>query len=682
LNITSHLARVDKRGFSVRTYIIGLAAAILVPALLLGGWLTWRSANSDRALMERNSEIKAVQVVADIDHEIAAAKATLVALASSHHLQTGDFQRFHEQLVDVAKRVSAQFILRGAPGGHQIINSIVPWGQPLPPDSPSHSMSALKEAIATGTATISNVFFGPAAKKLIVSVGLPISSRNGQTYYLSVGIPVDTFAASLENATPQNLWVITLIDRDNTIIARSEAQRELAGSKLRTPDFSQGESQDGVVIGTNRFGITYRWVWRRSESTGWFVTVGVPLSVLEAPAHKALTIYAAVGGPLFILAMALAFLASGRISQSIGEMGIDRKPTREEFRALFESAPNGVLVIDEAGLVVLASQQIERQFGYTPEDLIGQPVNQLVPGIFNEANSSLGQNGGISREVSAGQRHGDLLGRRKDASQFPLEVSLNLIPTRNGNFTMATLVDVSARVLAEQRLVAAVSERDLFRRRIMQAQENERLRLAHELHDQTGQNLTAALLELKLLEMQSPEEGRRRLRALRDNLEQMGKTLHRIAWELRPASIDELGLTSALSNYVAEWSRQYSIEVDFHCRDAGLDAIAGEKQTAVYRIMQEALTNVAKHAPTATSVSVLIDRINSILRVTIEDDGPGFTAGPMSKTDGGRQEGGLGLAGMRERLTLIGGGLEVESSAGAGTTIFARIPLDDERLIA
>jgi signal transduction histidine kinase len=98
--------------------------------------------------------------------------------------------------------------------------------------------------------------------------------------------------------------------------------------------------------------------------------------------------------------------------------------------------------------------------------------------------------------------------------------------------------------------------------------------------------------------------------------------------------------------------------------------------------MQEALTNIAKHAPTATSVSVLIDRINSILRVTIEDDGPGFTAGPMSKTDGGRQEGGLGLAGMRERLTLIGGGLEVESSAGAGTTIFARIPLDDERLIA
>jgi signal transduction histidine kinase len=246
---------------------------------------------------------------------------------------------------------------------------------------------------------------------------------------------------------------------------------------------------------------------------------------------------------------------------------------------------------------------------------------------------------------------------------------------------MATIVDISSRVLSEQRLSAALTEQDDLRRRFLQAQEDERLRLAHELHDQTGQSLTAALLELKVLELQLTDEGRNRARNLRTNLERMGKTLHRIAWELRPASIDELGLTSALSNYIAEWSHQYAIEADFHCRDSRLDLIADEKRTTIYRIVQEALTNIAKHASGATSVSVVIDRSDSILRLTIEDDGSGFDTAAI-QVAGERRDGGLGLAGMRERLTLIGGELEIESSGGAGTTIYARLPLDSERLSA
>ena len=143
-----------------------------------------------------------------------------------------------------------------------------------------------------------------------------------------------------------------------------------------------------------------------------------------------------------------------------------------------------------------------------------------------------------------------------------------------------------------------------------------------------------------------------------------------------------MGLTTALSNYVAEWNQQYAIEVDFHCRDSRLDSVADEKRTAIYRIVQEALNNIAKHARAATSVSIVIDRSNSVLRLTVEDDGPGFATAPASETADGGRERGLGLPGMRERLTLIGGELEIESSFGVGTTIFARIPLDNERLSA
>lgn len=662
--------------------MVGLAAAILVPALLFGAWQTLHSSSSERELLERNSENKATQVAIDIEHEVATARATLVALASSHFLQTGDFQGFHQQCVEVARQLGAQFVLRDAPLGNQIVNSMTPFGQPLPPDAPSHSMDALKEAIRTGSPTISNVFFGPLTKKFMVAVGIPITANDKVAYYLSIGLPVSIFADALQNAALPDRWLVTLIDGDETIIARSEDQNESAGTKLRAPEQTKLAMKDGFVTGTSRFGISYRWAWRRSESTGWFVSVGVPLSVLEAPAKKALTTYAAAGGSLFVIAMALSFLVGSRLQQSVGEMGIDRTPTREEFRVLFESAPNGVLVVDDNGLIVLASRQIERAFGFSPAELIGRHVEELIPERFRAGHLSLRRGYAVSPEARPMGAGRELFGLRKDGSEFPVEIGLNPIATRNGKFVMATVIDVTARVLSERQLSAALTERDDLRRRFMQAQEDERLRLAHELHDQTGQSLTAALLELKVLEMQLTDEGRRKARLLRSNLEQMGKTMHRIAWELRPASIDELGLTTALSDYVSEWSQQYAIDADFHCRDQRLDSVADEKRTAIYRVMQEALTNVAKHAPTATSVSIVIDRSDSVLRLTIEDNGPGFVATPTGEVVAGRREGGLGLAGMHERLTLIGGELEIESSIGGGTTIFARIPLDNERLIA
>jgi PAS domain S-box-containing protein len=218
---------------------------------------------------------------------------------------------------------------------------------------------------------------------------------------------------------------------------------------------------------------------------------------------------------------------------------------------------------------------------------------------------------------------------------------------------------------------AAELARDDLRRSLMHAQEQERLRLARELHDEAGQSLAAVQMQLKRIESTASEPEQADLRALHSQLERMGAALHRISCELRPASMDELGLATVLANYVAEWSSHFSVSADFHCRDINLDQLPDEIRTTIYRVTQEALTNIGRHALGVTSASVVIDRVEGEIRLTIEDNGCGFEAAAADRHGGSRQRG-LGLAGIRERLALMGGSLEVESSS-AGSTIFARI---------
>jgi signal transduction histidine kinase len=185
------------------------------------------------------------------------------------------------------------------------------------------------------------------------------------------------------------------------------------------------------------------------------------------------------------------------------------------------------------------------------------------------------------------------------------------------------------------------------------------------------------MLDLKGVESFMDEGGRARLRQVRTKMDDIGRTLHRVAWELRPAAINELGLTATLANYVADWSAQFEISADFHCAVPELDRFSNEVRTTMYRVLQEGLTNVAKHAPGSMAVSVVIDRVGASLQLMIEDDGGGFQDVASPETNGG-----LGLLGMRERLALIGGELEIETSNGIGTTIYARIPIELERMSA
>jgi signal transduction histidine kinase len=221
----------------------------------------------------------------------------------------------------------------------------------------------------------------------------------------------------------------------------------------------------------------------------------------------------------------------------------------------------------------------------------------------------------------------------------------------------AVAVDLSARVA-----------RDAFRR-VVEAQELERRRLARELHDETGQALTSILLGLRAVE---DAKGDAELRTATGMLRALAMTtlqdVRRLAVELRPKALDDFGLAAALERLGTSFAEQTGIAVDISAR-IGESRLAPEIETALYRIVQEALTNVAKHAQ-ARRISVVLNRSARSVVAVIEDDGRGFTSEPES-TDGL----GLGLIGMQERVSLLSGRIQIESTEGSGTTLVVEVPL-------
>jgi signal transduction histidine kinase len=203
-------------------------------------------------------------------------------------------------------------------------------------------------------------------------------------------------------------------------------------------------------------------------------------------------------------------------------------------------------------------------------------------------------------------------------------------------------------------------------RRVVQAQELERRRLARELHDETGQALTSILLGLKPLEEALTEHpARAALAELREHVVAALQDVRRLAVELRPAVLDDYGLVPALERLIEAFAEQTEVRIDFHSA-LGDTRLPNEVETALYRVVQESLTNIVKHA-NARNVSVSVARRNTAVAAVIEDDGAGFDPREV-RGDG------IGLLGMRERLALIDGRLEIESRPGAGTTVVAEVP--------
>lgn len=328
---------------------------------------------------------------------------------------------------------------------------------------------------------------------------------------------------------------------------------------------------------------------------------------------------------------------------------------------MFEAAPDGIIVVDGGGRIVDLNPAAERMFGYRREELLGSEVETLVPAASRPVHRS-------EREAYVEDPHPrpmgigmELRGVRKDGSEFPVEISLSPF-SPNGE----------ARVIS---IVRDVTERKRLREfgaGTVRAAEEERRRIARELHDDTAQRLAGLLVRLRLAR-EADDEARRKelLEGIRDEILASAEAIRRVARGLRPPALEDAGLGAALRGHVRQRLESSSLEVSLRI-DAVEDLLDDESKLAVYRIVQEALSNVLRHAD-AEEVSVRVRATDGHVVAEVEDDGRGFEFPPSRA----RADAGLGLVGMEERAAIAGGELEIDSAPGRGTTVRVRLPVSE-----
>lgn len=332
---------------------------------------------------------------------------------------------------------------------------------------------------------------------------------------------------------------------------------------------------------------------------------------------------------------------------------------RARLAAIVDSSDDAIVGKTLKGIITSWNRGAERLFGYTAEEAVGRHITLIIP------EDRWAEEDDVLARLGRGERvdHFETIRQTKDGRLIPISLTVSPIRDRHGRIVGASKVarDITERV--ERQRAQLVT-------RMVLAQEEERRRLARELHDQLGQQLTALRLTLETLKTQALEntEFRAQVQRLQELAQQLDQDIAFRVWELRPVALERLGLAAALAEHAGNWSQRFGIRAELYVSRPHEQRLPPDIETTIYRVAQEALNNVVKHAR-ADRVDIALEYVGDSVRLIIEDDGIGFNVRQAETAATG-----LGLIGMRERSALAGADLRIESAPGKGTTVILRVP--------
>jgi len=337
------------------------------------------------------------------------------------------------------------------------------------------------------------------------------------------------------------------------------------------------------------------------------------------------------------------------------------RASEENYRELFENAQDPIWVQDVGGMILAANRACLKLTGYRKAELIGMSVSQFL----TENSEAFQARVRLLRGETVEQPYEQRL-RRRDGSEAVLQLSVRLISSGEGEGGRPLALQFIARDVTEEKRLQ--ENLRFYRRQVTMAQEEERKRIARDLHDETAQGLVALSHRLDALasDQKALEGGNRgTLEELQEQVDHLLGEVRRFARELRPSVLDHLGLVPALEGLASEISEWYAIDVGVEVQGEAR-RLSPEIELGLFRIVQEALRNVCKHAE-ATRIDAALEFSPGLVRMAVRDNGKGFDL--PKRLEDLPSAGKLGLLGMEERAELLGGRLSLESRPGEGTTV-------------
>jgi PAS domain S-box-containing protein len=373
---------------------------------------------------------------------------------------------------------------------------------------------------------------------------------------------------------------------------------------------------------------------------------------------------------------------------------------RARLAAIVDSSDDAIVSKSLDGVISSWNRAAERLFGYTAAEAVGRHIFLIIPDDRRTEEEE------VLARLRRGEKidHFETVRQTKDGRRIPISLTVSPITDARGTIVGASKVarDITERVLAQEALRRAHEELEdrvrertaelssantllraeieqrqrieeqraqLFTRLVL-AQEDERRRLARELHDQLGQQMTALRLTLETLKALSEErpELRAQVEALQELTRQLDQDIAFRVWELTPAMLEGVGVAAALTEYTGNWSKRFGIRAEVQMTRPADSRLTAEIETTIYRFAQEALNNIAKHSQ-ADRVDIVLEHTSQHVSLIVEDNGIGFNPAETEPSAGG-----FGLIGMRERAALAGADFQIESAPGRGTTVILRVP--------
>ncbi|TAM51279.1 MAG: PAS domain S-box protein [Paraburkholderia sp.] len=379
---------------------------------------------------------------------------------------------------------------------------------------------------------------------------------------------------------------------------------------------------------------------------------------------------------------AAVFVFMRKRGMTLAEAGLARsRSSLNEARmmAIFHSSGEAIITLDERQRIVLFNPSAEQVFRCSAMDAIGTSIDRFIPARFREVHRKhverFGETGVTQRKM--GRQQLVLMGLRADGEEFPLEASIAQVGDGQGGKLFAVMLrDVTERIQAEEALKASRQELRELSANLQNVREDEKTRIARELHDDLGQQLTALKMDLSLVEQSlaevpsAPPPVLAQLQGMRRLIDSTVGSVRRIAADLRPVMLDDLGLLPAIDWLLNDFTTRYGIDIERRI-EPGNTSFSKSGATTIFRIVQEALTNVARHAE-ATRVSISLFSEDCHCTVRIADNGHGARDAQATE---GHGEKSFGLLGIRERVHILGGSVSIDTALGRGFALTVRIPL-------